>query len=221
MGKFCSNCGKKIEECECKTSAKSTDVKNLFLGLLENLKGMFVKPNDTLKANVKEDNFIGSLIILGVNTLLAAFVSLVLAKELFGLIFGSLYTMISSSIPYFKVFMVTFFMVALLYAATIGLMYLVVNKLLKNKVSFKLMTSYYGIASIIMTPTLLVMILTALFSFKLTVIIFLAILMLKLFYLYDGIDMISKINKNRKSYILTAVVLVATLVVVLFMNLFL
>ena len=52
MAKFCTNCGKKLKDgevCNCKKVEISTkDFNSYMTSLLNVLKGMFVKPIDTL-----------------------------------------------------------------------------------------------------------------------------------------------------------------------------
>ena len=53
MAKFCTKCGKKLEEgktCDCE---KTTVVNNNMVNdYMEVLKGMFTKPLDTMKKNI-------------------------------------------------------------------------------------------------------------------------------------------------------------------------
>ena len=65
MAKFCTNCGKKLKDgevCNCKKVEISTkDFNSYMTSLLNVLKGMFVKPIDTLKSFIADSNFVFSI----------------------------------------------------------------------------------------------------------------------------------------------------------------
>ena len=65
MAKFCTKCGKKLEEgkvCDCeKTTSESVKTavanNNMVNDYIEVLKGMFTKPLDTMKDYAKKSKF--------------------------------------------------------------------------------------------------------------------------------------------------------------------
>ena len=82
MAKFCTKCGKKLEEgktCSC-TKEKTTEAKvevvttsnanEIINSLIEIAKGIFVKPIDTIRKYTDDNNMILGLILIAINSLI-------------------------------------------------------------------------------------------------------------------------------------------------------
>ena len=141
MAKFCTNCGKKLKDgevCNCKKVEISTkDFNSYMTSLLNVLKGMFVKPIDTLKSFIDDSNFVLALIILLIAALSTSAMTLVLIKQLYGqigLLGGGMMGLALSSveIPYVKFFFITLFASIVVYFILAGMLYLVGSSILKG-----------------------------------------------------------------------------------------
>ena len=99
MAKFCTNCGKKLEEgkaCDCQANVVASnnggfDFNATINSYIEMVKGIFVKPVDTIKKFATSSNFVLGLIAILLNCIvcgvfLYCFISE--AMEVVGLLMG-------------------------------------------------------------------------------------------------------------------------------------
>ena len=166
MAKFCSRCGKKLEDgmvCDCApvvTEVADTDIKESFLDCLGVLKGIFTKPFDTIKKFVTENKFITGIILIAIAALLSGVYKIAVLKNLYSassidsISANDLVGMLSSALSgsalaepsYLKEFFTTFALSLVEYALIAGVGYLLLAKLLKAKTSFKQVISAVGVS---------------------------------------------------------------------------
>lgn len=210
MAKYCIYCGKKLEDgevCNCRANSVQSQPSNLGTNLSDILKGMFVKPINTIKKYTDESNFNLALILLGVFSLAISLFVLSLVKNLadasssMGAL--TLYSigMARMQVPYLKIFFVVLIVaIAFIFVYT-GLLYLVNSIMFKGDKSFKKVFTMYGINSVITTVSLLV---AAIFMFIHPVLGFLIFLLgstLNMVYVYKGIEFLGVKDENKHGYI--------------------
>lgn len=234
MAKFCTNCGKELEEgkkCDCqkastkKTSEKATpentefDFNQYVNSYVAMVKGIFTKPIDTIKKYTTSNNFILGIIALVLNCIISGILIYCIASEsmeslgsLLG--YGSL-NMISKSveIPFMKVFLYGFIFMAASFSVTALMIYVVANLILKDKIDIKKAFALVGTCSAFTTVTSILNILLTYISLKLMIIVLLVAAMFYSLYLYQGIGEVTEVNKNKLAYIYVAAMLVVSLVV--------
>ena len=210
MAKYCIHCGKKLEDgevCDCTANAVKSQSNNLGTSLLEVLKGIFVKPIDTIKKYTDESNFNLALVLLGIFSLAISLFVLSLIKNLSEVTSSmgalTLYTigMSSIQIPYMKIFFVVLIVsIAFIFAYT-GLLYLANSIMFKGIRSFKKVFTMYGISSVITTVSLLVSTIFMFIHPALGFIIFLLGSTLNMLYVFKGIEFLGVKDKNKHGYI--------------------
>jgi len=169
MAKFCSRCGKKLEEgavCDCapvtkevKTGDAVETAKKSLFDCLNIFKKIFTKPFDAIKTFVVENKFIAGIIMVVLSALSAGIYKLASLKSVYGAksmdsISGDdLMNMFSSALSgesfkpaYFKEFITTFVVTLAMYALIILIGYLIVTKLFKGKATIKQMINALGIS---------------------------------------------------------------------------
>ena len=213
MAKFCINCGKKLEDgevCACQATVQ-VQANNLGTNLLEVLKGIFVKPIDTIKNYTDEKQFNLSLILIGILSLASALFVLSLVKNAYTLIVGSMgggsYSLYSSmmttsiQIPYMKIFfMVLVLAIAFAFIYT-GLLYLVNSVIFKGDKNFKKVFSMYAVSSVMTSVTLLVSAILLFVHIALGFIVLIAGLTLNMVYTFKGIEFLGVKDQNKYGYI--------------------
>lgn len=225
MAKFCIHCGKKLndgEVCDCQASAPRVS-NNLGTSLSETLKGMFVKPIDTLKTYTNESNFNLALILSGVFCLVISLFMLSFVKNATDTAASSmgaltLYAISSSAIqiPYLKIFFVVLVVsVASVFIYT-GLLYLVNSVMFKGERNFKKVFTMYGINTIITTAALLVSAIFMFINVALGFGIYLLGAVLNMVYMYKGIECLGVKDENKHGYIylITTVFYIIVLVII-------
>lgn len=148
MAKFCSNCGKELVDGKC-SKCGTTNTNNSFGAIMkkywELLKESIKKPFDVVKKNNSEDNFILSLISIGITSILGGLFMCAIIKSILGG-FGDFV-----DIPYVKVFFVGFLVFAVLLAATALIGYVIFDKCVKAKTSIKKMFVCVGLSQMLLT----------------------------------------------------------------------
>ena len=94
------------------------------------------------------------------------------------------------------------------------MIYILAGSLLKAKAELKVITSMIGICSIIMTVALAISIIIVFLSMKLAMFILLIASLFYFVYLLQGINEISKIDKNKLAYVFVPTICVTLFVVV-------
>ena len=226
MAKFCIHCGRKLEDgeiCTCQVKVQSKK-HNIGPDILDVLKGMFVKPIDTIKKYTDEKYLNLAFIFTGVLALVAAIFMLSFVKNISSLIYSaSIYSMFSLQIPYLQIFFITLLTIIIYTLVYVGFLYLVNSVIFKGDKSIKKVFIMYGINSIILSVALLVSAILMFVSGTLGLVILMLGSALNMLYTYRGIEYLGVKDKNKHGYIylLTTVFCVVLLLIVsMFLNMF-
>lgn len=233
MAKFCTKCGKKLEEgqvCDCsKNKTKKEEVRKSTSGFdfnaylnsyVDIIKGVFTKPVDTIKKHATADNFILGLICILINCIVSGvFLYCFLGKAISSISsmmgYGSLLMGSSSlEVPFIKTFFYGIIFMAVGFATTGVMIYLIANPILKDKVDIKKIFSLIGVCSVFTTLTTAVSIIINYISIKFMFVVLIIAGIFYLTHLYQGINEITKVDKNKLAYVFVPAVSVATFVVV-------
>lgn len=225
MAKFCTKCGKPLEDgkpCNCavNTSNSNNDTNidfnrgiNDFVGLI---KGIFVKPADTIKKYSKADKWLMGVILLAVNCLISGLLLYFicsrtgknnLVANISSSIFGNSY-----NVPFIQPFFGGLLGIAFWFGITAMGIFLFATPIYKSKFSIKETFALTGSCSIIL---LMVSIFAILLSFVSVVVAegFVLIgVLFYLIYLYQGVCDTTKLDKNKIIYVYTPAIVVATIV---------
>lgn len=164
MAKFCTKCGKKLEEgkvCECTVVSQTVDtsIKGSFVECLNVFKNIFTKPFDAIKSFVIENKFIAGIIMIVATALSSGLYKLaslksgynavesITSNDLTGLLNSALSGSLQAAEPeYLKEFMTRFATDLAEYAVIVFIGYLLITKLLKGKASLKQMVNVVAIS---------------------------------------------------------------------------
>lgn len=204
MAKFCTECGSELNEGKC-PKCKTEKINNIdFVASLkkyvEIFKSSFTKPATILKENNIEDNFIVGLISCGITSILGGLFICAIIKTTFSG-FGSFV-----EIPYLKVFIIGFLLIALILSSIALIGYLVFDKLFKAKTSIKKLFTFVGLSSTTLTVALLISSILALISLNemSANIIFALIAISSLLWMVNMVrgyeNYITKIDENKLGY---------------------
>ncbi len=237
MAKFCTKCGKPLEDgkpCDCINKTVVTEVGDVTLDnnvgfdiskyintYIEILKGIFIKPVDTIKRYATSNQFILAIIAIVLNSVIFGIFGYCLINEsssgLFSLMglgdVGSL-TGMGFEVPFMRVFLygMVFMLVWLVVVAL--MIYLLAGAILKDKIDIKQAFALVGVVSVFTTITNIISILLVYISIKIMIVVLLVALVFYLIYLYQGLADITKIDRNKLSYIFVPSVSVATFVMI-------
>ena len=230
MAKFCTKCGKKLEEgevCNCSLSvsnttatASSIDVNQGFNDYINIIKGIFTRPSDTIKEYAKGDKFLLGIIALIINCLISGVFFYFFIDKAFGSamgMFGGYGSLMSSSrmtLPFGKVFFMGLLFMVFWFAVCALVLYVIANPILKDKIDIKTSFALVGVCSIFTTLTTIVALIFTFMSIKIAFIILLLGAVFYLTYLYQGLSDITNINKNKLVYTFIPAVALATFVMV-------
>lgn len=207
MAKFCTNCGKKLEDgkvCDCQKSGGNNIEPQK---LLEVCKDMFVKPIDTIKNFTKKENFSLSLILVGVLSIVAGLLAMAILKNSYSLIMTSMiggsysYGGLSLEIPYAKTFFTVLITVFILSFVYTGVLYLVNKSIFKRECEFKEVYSLYGVTSIIVSATTFLATILMFVNVYLGLIVFALGSILNSVYSYHGLKFLGNQDENKYGYI--------------------
>lgn len=174
MAKFCTKCGKKLEEgqvCDCSKNTKKeekvvetttkVDMKESFMDCVDVFKKIFTKPMDAIKNFVCENKYIAGIIMIVVAALSTGLYKIATLKNMYSassadsftasdftdLLNSALSGGLSSAEPeYLKEFMTTFVTNLAEYALIVLIGYLIISKLLKGTASWKHIVTAVGIS---------------------------------------------------------------------------
>lgn len=233
MAKFCTKCGKPLEngkECTCSENTKVTVESNgtLIQECIEIVKSYLKQPIDTLEQNVDEEKTNNAFVMIALNAIAVGLFVIVLIKEVFGELIGVMESIMGGNsytslmglgssyeieIPYVKYFFIAviFGVIATLAMAVIA--YLISDKLLGGNTSFKKMITLFGFSSIISTASLLVATICLFIDVRLALIIYMAGSSLNTYYNYKGLEFACDTDKNQLGYVLMPAVLITTIVI--------
>ena len=213
--KFCRNCGKSLEDVSVGTA------ESILKTFLEHVKGVFLKPVDTAKNFIKEENYFTSLIYMSVNVLVLSLIVLILAKSYTGMFaeifnvgfYDSFYTNIE--LPYFRIFLISIMTGLITYALLAGFSYLISAYLFKSKTSFKKMCAWLGFNSVFYTVVLVVVVVSTLISVKFGLILYLVGELLYTYNMIKTFEFSTDTDANKLGYVLVPAILLTLLVVVI------
>lgn len=234
MAKFCTKCGKKLEEgekCTCSennASAKSTsttatvgsvDVNQLFNDYVNIIKGIFTRPSDTIKEYANGKKLLLGIIALVINCLVSGlffyfFIDKALkgAGGMFGM--GSLMGMGGYSLPFGRIFFMGLLFMVFWFAVCALVLFVIANPILKDKMDIKASFALVGVCSVFTTLTTVAALIITFISVKFALIILLLGAIFYLTHLYQGLSDITSINKNKLVYVFVPAVALATFVMV-------
>lgn len=176
MSKFCTKCGKKLEEgeiCSCATTTKNKvvesnkkqstqiDVKESFMDCVNVFKKIFTKPMDAIKEFVCDNKFISGIIMVVVAAITSGLYKFATLKSMYSasssgsfnandfssLLNSALSGNLSTAEPeYFKEFLTTFATSLVEYALIIFIGYVLISKLMKGVSTWKQMITAVAIS---------------------------------------------------------------------------
>ena len=218
MAKFCTKCGKKLEDgkpCDCckeevkkevvvESKTNGFDFNECVNSYIEMVKGIFVKPIDTIKKFATSSNFVLGLIALAINCIVSGIFLYCIAKESINLIssftggYSSLLTMSSSiDVPFMKTFLYGILFMAVGFSVTALMIYVIA-----------------GVCSVFTTVTTVVSIILNYISIKLMMVVLLISGIFYLTHLYQGVQETTEVDKNKLAYVFVPAISIATFVVV-------
>lgn len=224
MAKYCTKCGKKLEEgktCDCEKETKkeekeaTTDMLNDYV---DALKGIITKPVDTMKKYTKRSKFNLALIMLIINVIVSGLFVYLFIKEFANLFTSSLssltagLTMQSAEIP-ISVFFYSVLLMALYYLAFAGFLHLICGPIMKKESDFKEVVGLMGVNAVFTTVTNLIALLFIFISVPVAIIILLLGGIIFLFNIYRGFTEISKVDKNKMTYAFVCAYVIALFLV--------
>lgn len=235
MAKFCTKCGKKLEDgkpCDCckeevkkevvvESKTNSFDFNKCVNSYIEMVKGIFVKPIDTIKKFATSSNFVLGLIALAINCIVSGIFLYCIAKESINLIssftggYSSLLAMSSSiDVPFMKTFLYGILFMAVGFSVTALMIYVMAGVIFKDKIDMKKVFSLVGVCSVFTTVTTVVSIILNYISIKLMMVVLLISGIFYLTHLYQGVQETTEVDKNKLAYVFVPAISVATFVVV-------
>ncbi len=165
MAKFCTNCGKKLQDgevCTCKKEMK-VQIKESLRQVFELGKGLFLSPTDTVKKYVEQSNIWLSIILLVIGGLVSGIFSLIFVKEIVGFALGMMFgvsslfgSSLTMEIPYLQIFMSIVITVIIIYFTEAFVAYLMLNKWFKIDFDYKKMIHLFAALSIFTTLAFLI-----------------------------------------------------------------
>lgn len=184
MAKFCTKCGKKLEEgmvCDCQNTNSNTnvtsngstnvDIKESFMDCVNAFKKVFTKPMDAIKEFVCDNKFIAGIIMILVTAITNGLYKIATLKSMYSASssdsfnlsdFSSLLNSalsgnnISTEPEYFKEFFTSFATNLVEYCLIALVGYLIISKILKGKATWKQVITAVAISlSVVLTANLI------------------------------------------------------------------
>ncbi len=232
MAKFCTKCGKKLEEgevCNCsantvKTSTTASsgnvDINQGFNDYVNIIKGIFTHPSDTIKEYAKGNKFLLGIIAIVINCLISGVFFYFFIDKAFGSAmgmfggYGSLMSSSSVSLPFGRIFFMGLLFMVFWFAVCALVLFVIANPILKDKMDIKTSFALVGVCSIFTTLTTVVALIFTFMSVKIAIIVLLLGAIFYLTHLYQGLSDITSINKNKLVYTFVPAVALATFVMV-------
>lgn len=233
MGKFCTRCGKKLEEgqiCDCgrepainivaQNEINNKKSNNIFEGYLNIVKGLFLSPVDTIKKYSTEDNFILGIIAMIINCLVSGLFFYFLMDrvmlKIFGLTSSGYSSLLSSNVtlPFGKIFLMGMLFMVIWFLVCAPIIFIFANPIMNDKLNIKEAYTLTGVCSVFTTLTTLVSFLFVFISAKLALIILFLGATFYLTYLYQGLREITSIDKNKLAYVFVPSVGIATFIMI-------
>ena len=233
MAKFCTKCGKKLEEgqvCDCSSNVStptqasattSVDINQGFNDYLNIIKGIFTKPSDTIKEYARSDKFLLGIVAMVINCLISGLFFYFFIDKAIGNVmgmfmggYGSLMSSAGMSLPFGRIFFMGLLCMVFWFAICALVIFVVANPILKDKMDIKKAFALVGVCSIFTTLTTLVALIFAFISAKFALIIILLGALFYLTHLYQGLNDVTNINKNKLVYVFVPAVGLATFLMI-------
>lgn len=234
MAKFCTKCGKALEEgsvCSCtqtinnqtatESQSGNIDFNRGLNDYISIIKGIFVKPADTIKTFAKSNKCLLGIIAILINCLVSGlFFYFFCDKAMAGLMssfmgeysYGSFTS--AFEIPFARTFFMGFLFMASWFVVAALIILLFANPIFKDKIDVKKTFALVGTCSIFTTLTTILAIICTFISIPATLVVLLIGAAFYLAHLYQGLSDITKIDKNKLVYVFMPAVSVATFVMV-------
>ena len=213
--KFCRNCGMKLTG-----TSNDNKMEGILKKGIEHIKGMFVKPVDTCKDFIKEENYMTGLIYLGINILVLAMLILLLLNQfsetfMDAMVFNSFSILPREEmqLPYFRIFLISVMTGVIIYGLIAGITNLLCKLIFNSKTSFKLMCSWLGINSLLYTVSLVVITIGFLISMKLGLLLCFIAEIICIFNIFRTLEFATDTDKNKLGYVLASTIFITILVV--------
>ena len=230
MAKFCTKCGKKLEEgetCNCSSAQKTSapaqasfDFNELLNDYVSVIKGIFTNPSDTIKEFAKSSKMVLGIIAMAINTIISGlFFYFYIDKAIGGFLgmfaggYGSLMSG-SLSVPFGRIFFMGLLCMVFWFAICALVIFVIANPVLKDKMDIKKTFALVGVCSIFTTLTTVVALIFTFISVKFALIILLLGSIFYLTHLYQGLSDVTSINKNRLVYVFVPAVGLATFLMI-------
>ena len=210
MAKFCSKCGKPLEDgkpCKCegevvKTSKTSQNgFGEMVKEYWELVKRVFKEPVTIVEENNSEDKFGVALVSIGASgAMMGLFYCLFIKATV-----GALSSMVGGNIPYLKIFLLGFVAMAGVLAILAVAGYFAFATIFKSNTSIKKMFVLVGLTSIIETVALAGCSVLTLFQLSETIIyciygLIAVASILSTVYFVKGVDKYAKVEANKLGY---------------------
>ena len=208
MAKYCTNCGKKLNEgevCDCKKdSIMSNETTQKALDLV---KGMIYTPIDTIKDFTKKSSFNLAMILVGVLSVITGLFVMSLCKNGLNYSMQLAYSGINSfmpssiEIPYMKIFFTSLVLVFGLSFVYTFILYIVNTMIFKREADFKEVYSMYGACSIVSSLGILASTILIFVNVSFGMIMFALTSILNVVYSYHGLNFLGNKDENKYGYI--------------------
>lgn len=209
--KYCKNCGKKLEERE-------NEFNSVISIFLNNLKGIFLKPIDTIKNFINKNDYQNGIIYLFLNIVIFSILMLLLfnfsSNNLYSLFNYSDYFIDFNGMYYFRIFLLSIIIYLLTYVVFGGIYYLVNTYLFKNNTDIKKIVSWLGINSIFTTISYILFIISFIISFKLAITVLLMTIIIYAYNLFSSAKYLNKLDENKVGYVLTITIIITLFIVI-------
>ena len=228
MAKYCTKCGKKLEEgevCNCEEILKTNniDFTGSFTKLINLVKGLFTNPIKVIKEFKNEKNFSLAIIVTIITSLIVSLFMLMLVKYWYQETVTSTYMFGYNrvvDIPYFKYFIIYFilllassFVYALVY-------YLVNNKIFKVKISYQSAFNILASLAIYLAFGTVIAVITSVFTLTISLIFIVIAALFNIIVLTLTNKEVLKLNDVKTMYSMILYYLINAFVTFLFILIF-
>jgi hypothetical protein len=247
MAKFCTKCGKKLEEgqvCDCQKNKKegttleattqNIDIKESFMDCVNVFKSIFTKPIDAIKEFVCDNKYIAGIIMIVLAAISNGLYKIAILKNSYqavntsdfsSLLSSALSGSLTSSEPeYLKEFLTSFITNFIEYALIALIGYVIISKLLKGTASVKQMITAVAISlSVVLVGNVLNSVLVFIdgdFITNIRSYVSSFAYIISILILYKSVSEIAEIDKNKLFVSVASMSVLATLVIDVFEKLF-
>lgn len=223
MAKFCTNCGKKLNDGEVCDCTKDNEIMNneIVQKVISVFKGMIYTPIDTMKDFIKKSNFVVGMVFAGILSIIAALFAMACLKNgatVSG--YYNLYGIARVEIPYAKTFFTTLvvvFAVSFVYSA---ILYVVNTQLFKRECDFKEVYTMFGVSSTVFSMFLALAIILLFVNMVVGVVVASFGTLLFNVYCYHGLKFLGSKDENKYGYIYLTTYIIFLIVVYIFTKIF-